>query len=132
MAKGSFKFQLAKECGIRGSDVVEVGKFLLKSRRGYRGEVKLGKHLVDCGKRGFGYLTMEDIGLLDMTIHSAEQYPFYSSDNDKVVQDANDLIEVSRKFADMDYNDFDIAKKNDNIIHRRWAALKSTVDTCPF
>jgi hypothetical protein len=123
MAKGSFKFQLAKECHIRGSDVVGVGKLVLKIRAGYRGEVKLGNRLVECGKLGVGHLTMEDIGLLDMIIHGAEEFPFYSGVNDKVIQDANDLIEVARKFADMDYQDFDIASKNDNIIYRRRAAL---------
>ena len=126
MAKSSFKFQLAKECGIRGDAVVEVGKLVLKSRRGYRGEVKLGNRLVECGKRGFGRLTMADIGLLDMIISSTETFDkLYnnSSTNNKVVQDANDLIEVARKFADMDYDDFDIANKNNNIIHRRLAAL---------
>ena len=114
MAKSSFKFQLAKECGIRGDAVVEVGKRVLKSRQGYRGEVKLGKHLVECGKHGYGRLTMADIGLLDMIISGIESYN--TTANDKVVQDANDLIEVARKFADMDYNDFDIAKKDNRVI----------------
>ena len=112
MAKSSFKFQLAKECGIRGDAVVEVGNFILKNCQGYRGEAKLGKHLIECGKRGSGHLTMTDIGLLDMIIHGAEQFPFYSGVNDKVVQDANNLIEVARKFADMDYDEFDIAYYN--------------------
>ena len=129
MAKGSFKFALAKECGIRGNAVVKVGKLVLKIRPGYRGEVKLGNHLVECGTLGVGHLTMADIGLLDMIIHSVETYPFLNIGVDtEIIQDANDLIMIARKFADMDYNDFDIAKKNDSIISRRWSALVAEVD----
>ena len=130
MAKGSFKFKLAKECGIRGDAVVEVGKLVLKNRQGYLGEAKLGKHLVECGKRGYGHLTMADIGLLDMIVHCVEDWRSQLdnlSSNDTVVQDANDLIEVARKFADMDYNEFDVAKKNDKVIHRRRQAMVALV-----
>ena len=112
MAKCSFKFQLAKECGIRNKDVVSLGKFILAQRCGYRGEVKLARYLVECGQRGAGRLTMADIGLLEMIIHGFEQMqPILPTIGaDVAIRTGNILIEVARKFADMDYEEFDRVK----------------------
>ena len=137
MAKCSFKFQLATSCGILNTDVVKLGKFMLSHRSDYRGEAKLAKLLIDCGKRGAGSLTMADVGMLEMIVSNMETYKAFMVDTRKSVPEfnigelaevGNDLIEVAHKFADMDYDDFDKSKKNDDLIKRLRSKLYSRFD----
>ena len=117
MAKGSFKFALSKECGISNLAVVNLGRYIRRDPTGNRGEVSLSKELIKIGTRGTGSLSMKDIGLLSMIVHSYELQQDWrnkgsitlmtSPETESVIKLGNAFVKVAIAYADMDYDDFD-------------------------